>query len=452
LTGAYWPRPWTCEDGGNRRLGVPEGEAGPDIQPGEGLEVTAVKDAFATVMVIRREPGELYALRHDIPRGDPLVGECEGWVEKLDPKTLEVVASTPKLAAGKFWPGGIGVHANGDIYMVFGRWVHRLSPELEVVKSSRLPVSGPHNSFVILNGGELVMKDCDAPAGIEPSTFSVLDPETLMPVCPPVELPESSIARLSSDGENVFAVGTETIFRLHLDRERSEFVIDEEWKPKYGPAPGRSYGWDPVITDEHIFWMDNGRNSTDWSMRDTGDSPEPVRLWWARLDDAGDIRSVEISGLPFGTESNPPAWDPATGTVIAYDAGNAVIRAWRMVGDELEDLWRRDDFAHAGHLIVYPDTRELVTQDFRDVAFLRRPGIRKLIRPGMRAMGRLAFGRRSGLTVGQDQLVVLDLDTGEDKARVDVASPSQAFLFPAPGWDRDIYYQSITTITRVSVQ
>ena len=38
-----------------------------------------------------------------------------------------------------------------------------------------------------------------------------------------------------------------------------------------------------------------------------------------------------------------------------------------------------------------------------------------------------------------------------DKARVDIPSPSQGFLFPAPGFTRDIYYQSLTTIARVAV-
>ena len=47
--------------------------------------------------------------------------------------------------------------------------------------------------------------------------------------------------------------------------------------------------------------------------------------------------------------------------------------------------------------------------------------------------------------------MVLDLDTGADKARVDVPSPSQGFLFPAPGFGRDVYYQSLTTIARVGV-
>jgi hypothetical protein len=197
--------------------------------------------------------------------------------------------------------------------------------------------------------------------------------------------------------------------------------------------------------------MDNGRNHTDRTMLGTGAAPDPVRLWWARRDDDEAVRSVEISGLPFGTESNPPAWEPVSGVVVAYDAGNAVLRAWRLIGDDLEPLWRRDGFAHAGHLILYPDTRELVVQDWRDDPRLRRPPLRRTLRPLLQALAGSAAARRASLRAGSDQLVVLDLDTGQDKARVDVPSPSQAYLFPAPGFARDVYYQSLTTVARVAV-
>jgi hypothetical protein len=320
-----------------------------------------------------------------------------------------------------------------------------------VLASHQLPVARPYNSFVVLDGGELVTKDCDAPAGRAPSTVSVLDPETLLPVVPALTLPEPSIARLASDGDSVIAVGTTVVFRLRLDRDAGRLTIDERWRPAYGPAPGRSYGWDPVITEEHVLWMDNGRNNTDRTMLGTGESPDPVRLWWARRDDDRAVRSVEISGLPFGTESNPPGWDPTSGIVIAYDAGNAVLRAWRLVGDELEPLWRRDGFAHAGHLILYPDARELVAQDWTDVAALRRPPVRRGLQPVLPVLARSRMARRASLRSGHDQLVVLDLDTGADKGRVDIPSASQGFLFPAPGFGRDVYYQSLTTIARVAV-
>jgi len=449
--GAYWPEPWTAEDGGPRRWGCALGQPGLGIQPGERLEVAAARDAFATDVLARRGPGELYALRHDIPASGPQTAPVEGWVERLDPDTLAVVAQTPRLPAGPWWPGGMAAHVRGDLHMVLGHWAHRLSPGLEVLASHRLPVERPHNSFVVLDGGELVTKDCDAPFGREPSTVSVLDPKTLLPVAPPLRLSEPCIARLSSDGESVIAVGTTVVFRLVLDRDAARLAVDRAWQPRYGPAPGRSFGWDPVVTDDHVFWMDNGRNHVDRTMLGSGEAPDPVRLWWARRDDGEAVRSVEISGLPYGTESNPPAWDPERGIVVAYDAGNAVLRAWRMTDDDLEPLWRRDGFAHGGHLIVYPDTRELVAQDFTDNPALRRPLVRRTLRRPLALLSRSAAARHASLRTGHDQLVVLDLDSGADKARVDVPSPSQGFLFPAPGFGRDVYYQSLTTIARVAV-
>ena len=451
-SGAYWPRPWTGEDGGPRRWGVPGSDlAGLDIRPGERLEVTAVHDAFATDALVRREPGELYALRHGMSMRGPQTTPVEAWVERLDPETLEVTASTPHLPGGPFWPGGIAAHANGDLHMVFGRWAWRLSPDLEVLASHRLPVGRPHNSFVILDGGELVTKDCDAPAGLEPSTFSVLDPETLLPVAEPLRLPEPSIARLSGDGESVIAIGTTTVFRLRLDREAGRLVIDEAWQPSYGPSPERGYGWDPVITDEHVFWMDNGRNRVDTTMLDSGEESDPVRLWWARLDDAAKTRSVEISGIPYGTESNPPAWDPVNRIVVAYDSGNAVMQAWKMDGDELESIWRLDGLAHGGHLILYPDTRELVVGDWGGSELMRGRLVRPIMRKIAPMLGLSAAARRAAVAGGGDNLVVLDLDSGEEKARVEVPSSVQAFLFPAPGFGRDIYYQSLSTIARIAV-
>ncbi len=192
-------------------------------------------------------------------------------------------------------------------------------------------------------------------------------------------MPEPSIARLASDGESVTVVGTTEVYRLRLDREAGRIEIDERWRPSYGPEPDRAYGWDPVITDRHVFWMDNGRNATDRTMLGTGDAPSPVRLWWARLDD-GETRSAEITGLPHGTVSNPPAWDPEGRIVVAFDSGNPGIRAWRVEGDELDPLWRRDEICHAGHIVVYPDTREIVVNDWTDLPFLRAPVIRPLLR------------------------------------------------------------------------
>ncbi|MFM8888933.1 MAG: hypothetical protein ACKOGM_02935, partial [Solirubrobacterales bacterium] len=110
VPGAYWPRPWTAEDGGPRRLCRPDGQPGLGIEPNERLEVTASRDAFASDMVIRREPGELYALRHTIPPGDPLAGDVDGWVERLDqdhhvPFPLSGANQGGVTGGGRYHPG-----------------------------------------------------------------------------------------------------------------------------------------------------------------------------------------------------------------------------------------------------------------------------------------------------------------------------------------------------------
>lgn len=449
---AYWPRPWSAEDGGPRRHGAAEGVPGLGIGPGERLELAASRDAFVTDMLIRREPGELFALRHEIPRGGAQAQPVQSWVERLNPGTLEVLDESPRLPGGPYWPGGIAVDGDGALLLVFGAWAHRLSPRLEVIASHRLPGARPHNSFVLLSGGELVTKDCDAPAGKVPSTVSVLDPRTLLPLCAPLALPEPSIARLSSDGESVIALGTTTAFLLRFDRERGLLEIDRSWQPRYGPAAGRGFGWDPVIADEHVFWMDNGSNAVSHTMLGTGLDESPLRLWWVRRDDDRSIRSVEISGLPRGTESNPPAWDPVGCVVVAYDSGNAVLRAWRLNGDALEPLWRLDGFAHAGHIVLYPDTRELIVTDWRGPRNPSNPLARIVVRAVLQRAGRVGPLRRAVARKRPgDDLVVLDLDTGAEKGRVRVPSPTQAFLFPAPGFERDVYYQSISTLARITV-
>ena len=71
MPGAYWPQPWTGEDGGPRRWGCAEGIVGLDIRPGESLRVEAVADAFATDVLLRRDPGELVHVHQEDLRPEP---------------------------------------------------------------------------------------------------------------------------------------------------------------------------------------------------------------------------------------------------------------------------------------------------------------------------------------------------------------------------------------------
>jgi hypothetical protein len=75
-------------------------------------------------MIVTRDEGELFLLRHTA--GDDAVS----FVERIDPRTLAPEGRSPDLAGGPAWPGSMAAHANGSLYVVFGRHAHRLDPDL----------------------------------------------------------------------------------------------------------------------------------------------------------------------------------------------------------------------------------------------------------------------------------------------------------------------------------
>ncbi len=93
--------------------------------------------ALASTMVVLRDPGEVYLLCHT--GGDDAIS----WVEQIHPHTLEVLRRSPDLPGGPTWPGGLACHANGSLYVVFGRHAHRLSASLELLATTELPRRGP---------------------------------------------------------------------------------------------------------------------------------------------------------------------------------------------------------------------------------------------------------------------------------------------------------------------
>ncbi len=439
---ALWPGTWPAEDGGPRRLAQPHGLAGLAIGDGERLRLSAIRDALGTTMVILRDPGEVYALRHTLGRR-PLEDPVVAWVERLDPETLAVVQRSDPLASGPFWPGGLAAHGNGSLIVVTGSHCHRLSPTLELLATTRLPAPRPYNSFVVLTDGTVATKDFDrelrAPARIE-----LLDPDSLEPRAEPFDLGEPAIARLSADSDEIFVVGARTVQRLRWDGTRLE--RDAEWGGTY-LVPGASYGWDPVIGGGNLWFLDNGAHDFVTTMRGAALSPGPVHLHRWSLTDASDRERVEVCGLPRGAVTDPPLYDPERRIAIAYDSANGVVQAFAFDG-ALRPLWRRE-LDHAAHMIRYP-TGELVLHDFQGPALARTSMGRGLMRWTARGMHRPRLRALAARASG-DEVVVLNIETGAERGRARVPSPVQSVVFPAPGFGRDLYWVTMTTIARLEV-
>ena len=422
VSSGYYNSPWSGEDGGPHRLQAVTGVKGPNIQPGEKLKKVATRKLSTGNMVVLRDPGEIYLMHVDTLR-DKVGMHCYAHVEKLNPETLEVEKSPGPLPGGKWWPGGICVHANGDLYVTFGRWAHRLNDDCELISSYRLPQDLPYNSHVVLDNGLIITK----PIASEGTTsLVVLDPDTLTPACDHIAMKEPSISRLSSSGNTVYVTSVSTIFRYTWCDQTKTLKLDESWELDYVGDTSQEYGWDPVIDDQNIWFIDNGRHKmgkTSLSMVNAGLNPTPNKIIRVSANDSSNFSKTEICGLKGGAVTNPPLYCPQRRILVAYDSANRVVQAWRHnpETEELTPLWTRDNFGMGGHTIYYPDTGEVITADYQSLKSFK------------------------GLKEGEHS-VVLDIETGEEKARLPMGNYMQSCCFPAPGFGRDYYWLGLDKI------
>ncbi|MDP5115124.1 MAG: hypothetical protein NWP39_06535 [Ilumatobacteraceae bacterium] len=347
------------------------------------------------------------------------------WVEKIHPLTLETIIQSEQLAGGPMWPGGMAAHANGSLYVVFGNHAHRLSTDLAVLASCELPRVRPYNSFVILPSGHIATKDFSGPLPGQPNGTAmdntellILDPEDLRIVAR-LELDEPSIARLSADGNNIYVVGDHSLIRVIWNGE--SLSVDETFNARYRTLEGQTFGWDTVITDDDAWFLDNGEGTQLFtgSFRGVGISTAPLHL--VRVNkQTGHVTLTEICGLPNGIVANPPVVDTKRQIVVGFDSGNGVISGFDYDEDSVTLRWSHEQ-NHACHMLLLPETGQIITADYRP-------------------------------ELGCEQVVVLDITTGAEVARVSTTSPIQSAVFPAIGPRGDIYWCSMTTITRISVR
>ena len=414
----YWKSSWSGEDGGPKRQQIATNVSIPRITNSKQLEVVS-RDALAMTMPIVGPNDELF-LQRVMPGLDSVA-----WVEKIDPLTLETIIQSEQLAGGPMWPGGMAAHANGSLYVVFGNHAHRLSTDLSVIASLELPRVRPYNSFVILPTGHIATKDFSGPLPGQPNgtpmdntELLILDPQDLRIVAR-LELSEPSIARLSADGNNIYVVGDHTLIRVMWNGE--SLKVDDSFNARYRTIDGQTFGWDTVITDDDAWFLDNGEGTQLFtgSFRGVGISIAPLHL--VRVNkQTGHVTLTEICGLPNGIVANPPVVDMKRQIVVGFDSGNGVVSGFDYDEDSVTLRWSHEQ-NHACHMLLLPETGQIITADYRP-------------------------------DLGCEQVVVLDITTGTEVARVSTTSPIQSAVFPGIGPRGDIYWCSMTTITRISVR
>jgi hypothetical protein len=412
----YFDSPWPAEDGGAARSQAPCCGTGLALKPGEKL-ACITRNTMLSTMTVLGHPGDVFLLTHSALRSH-LGMPTTSCVERIDPLTLRTMASSPRLPGGPMWPGGMAVHRNGDLYVVYGRFAHRLNSDCDLLASLKLPVNEAYNSFVVLDNGLIVTKNLSEST---PARLSVIDPESMALKSVDTECPEPSIARLSALGNTVYVVGVRSIFRYHWNDALRRLVQDTDWQFAYLGASGNSFGWDVVLDGENAWFMDNGKHRYLYTMRGAGVRRSANRLIRVSLTDSTDHFAVNVSGLVGGCITNPPVFDVQRQIVVGYDSANAVLQGWRFdrTTRALEPLWTKSDFGAASHMILYPDTGELVVNDYR------------------------RFG---------EEVVVLQIETGVELGRVRTGGLTQGVVFPSVGWARDFYWSSMGRVARIFVQ
>ena len=425
----YFDSAWPVECGGNRRQKAATGKL---LSKNSKTEMISTVSDKWNVMVIQREKNEFF-LGGTMPYFNG--PKPYGWVQKINSDSLEVLNESPQLPCGDHvWCGAIAAHENGSIIKVNGSFMHVLSPECEVILEKELPINQAHNGLLILSDGTIVTKDCRL-ENQQNSTITRLDPNTLELLHEPFALPEGSMGRIASDlnddGEFIYIPGIERIWRIKVLPDALE--LDEDWQPQYRNAnQSQGLAWDGCISEGNLWVMDNGDIESVrsiYGVNPNGRVAENTHLSWRnpapwkgrqRLIKFDLISGEKTSIEPFDKEGGgiiaPPVNVPEYEMCIAWDSINGGLAGISTTDRKLAVSWQLD-MRPTMQPVVFPESGELVINNFEN---------------------------------GEDELIVVDIATGELLSRAKVNARLANGMFLTPGFNRDIFYCTTGTFSKVT--
>ena len=425
----YFDSAWPVECGGNRRQKAATGKL---LSKNSKTEMISTVSDKWNVMVIQREKNEFF-LGGTMPYFNG--PKPYGWVQKINSDSLEVLNESPQLPCGDHvWCGAIAAHENGSIIKVNGSFMHVLSPECEVILEKELPINQAHNGLLILSDGTIVTKDCRL-ENQQNSTITRLDPNTLELLHEPFALPEGSMGRIASDlnddGEFIYIPGIERIWRIKVLPDALE--LDEDWQPQYRNAnQSQGLAWDGCISEGSLWVMDNGDIESVrsiYGVNPNGRVAENTHLSWRnpapwkgrqRLIKFDLISGEKTSIEPFDKEGGgiiaPPVNVPEYEMCIAWDSINGGLAGISTTDRKLAVSWKLD-MRPTMQPVIFPESGELVINNFEN---------------------------------GEDELIVVDIATGELLSRAKVNARLANGMFLTPGFNRDIFYCTTGTFSKVT--
>ena len=418
--GYYKNSNFPCEYGGGRRQKHARTK-GLDVQSHDKACVTTRQfEPGKWVMTTTDADGRIFVIGCSIPFQPAL---SSGWIEEIDPVTLERIKVSPDLKTGGHnWAGGCIVLNDGHFLAVFGRYAHKLNLDLELVAELELPADHAHNGLLLLSDGMAITRNLEHDHH-KKSVLTVFDPSS-MTLVENFEFVGSSIGRFcvdpSDNQDYVYATTPTHIHRLIYKNGKLE--LDPNWSATYKiPNEDQSFAWCNCVGDDSVWFMDMGDSAFAkgiMTASPVGSAPlnltgkllsnsAPVRLHRVSTDDSSSIDSLNLFDVPFGWQAASPLYAPEKRIVMGFDTANGKVGAWRYHGPgSFSELWTRN-IANSNQPLYYPDTGEVIVDDV--------------------------------LSDQSVDSVILDIETGEEKLRVGTGTMTTACMAPAPGLGRDYY-------------
>jgi hypothetical protein len=358
------------------------------------------------------------------------------YVAQIDARTMKV--DVLELTGGRAvnYTGGLLVHANGYLYAVVQGVLHKINRStFEIVASTSLPLapteSGRPNPMTTYNGivatadGDLILKGWASSGGGSdaPGTLLRVDPEDLS-----IEAHVESTAIASARMAIVDDGGTEYLYfpgktqSVRFKVAPATFVLDDRWTTTYlDPASGDTMASSDVYMGAGVMFASNTSPQATTAMRVFAQGAS----LGAPLNDTTAFSGTDVGWNFFMMVGDPyrsgivAVQDQATGRVAGYQACGG--------GTSAAKLWENDDITSSAGMAVNDRAGHLYTDD-RDCTSQRRCRL---------------------------SLVVLDLRTGEELARVRVkgTEPTMGQIFIGPN---AVYYIATETgrshgsITRIT--
>ena len=355
----------------------------------------------AAFVFVPREPDELYVM------GGGLA--VKTYIAKVQPEDLSLQRwVTLDRGTAPYWSPSIVVHANGYIYVTAQNICYKFDAQLNEIGYYVLPITdGKYNSLKVFSDGNLVTKGFTT----DESSLTVLD-QDLNPLVAELVTSEVSYGRLCvdrhRDKEYVYVTKDTTLVRFEYASQ--QLTLDTGWQYQYRqPDSGTTAGGAVTCLGNRAFFLDNA--DPDRRTRD------PIHLHSVNLDNASDADVLTPFGLPDGYSFNKHLLDPTTGIIVLADQTNSWMGAYRHLEDEdrFETVWTKP--YNSGILCsASAAQKQLYVSDFVD--------------------------RR-------DNIVILDIETGEELRRIVTSSRVASLAGFSVGWNQDIFYNSTKYSVRI---